>query len=91
MLKYSLTTSKAGKTIIKIHHEFGDFKFYLVPHESDKKSFGWASSPQINDEQAGDFIAREAAKSIAEFAKSETGVMSFNEMVAALKNAQKLA
>lgn len=90
MLKYSLTTSKDGRTIIKIHHEFGDFKFYLVPDEKDKNAFSWASFPQLPDTQAGDYIAREAAKSIATFAKSQSGKMSFDEMVACLKNAQRM-
>lgn len=91
MLKYSLTTSKEGKTIIKIHHDFGDFQFYLIPHPKKDDSFSWVTSPRIKDTKAGDFIAREAAKSIATYAKSPTADMSFKEMVASLKNAEKLA
>ena len=77
--------------MIKIHHDFGDFKFYLVPDEKDNNGYAWKSYPEFNDEKVGNYIAREAASSIAHFAKSETGKMSFHEMVAALKNAQRMA
>ena len=90
MLKFSLANNKAGATIIKIHHDFGDFKFYLVPDENSNKSFSWHSEPNITDTQAGDYIATEAAKAVAAFAKRPTEKMSFQEMVACLQNAQRL-
>ena len=91
MLKFSLASSKTGETIIKIHHDFGDFKFYLVPDENNNKSYSWHAEPTITDPQAGDYIATEAAKALASFAKRPTEHMSFNEMVACLQNAERLA
>ena len=91
MLQYSLATAKNGKTIIKIHHDFGDFNFYLVPDPQHPDSFGWASDPIIKDKKVGDRIAFEAAASIANFTKSRAGSMSFGEMVVALKNAAEIA
>lgn len=91
MLRYSLTRCKKGREIIKIHHEFGDFKFYLVPDDKDKNGFSWQSHPSIDDDKAGNYIAVEAAKSIAQFAKNDADAISFDEMVAALKNAQRMA
>ena len=91
MLKFSLATGKTGTTIIKIHHDFGNFKFYLVPDENNNKSFSWHSEPKITDTQAGDYIATEAAKAIASFAKRPAEHMSFNEMVTCLQNAERLA
>lgn len=91
MLQYSLTTAKNGKTIIKIHHNFGKFNFYLVPDPQHPESFGWASDPVIKDKRVGDKIAFEAASSIAHFTKNTPGSMSFGEMVVALKNAAEIA
>lgn len=91
MIQYSLTTSKDGNTRIKIHHDLGDFKFFLTPDEHDGKGFSWSSTPEIEDKKAGDLLARQAARSIAEFAKSDLSIMSFDEMVAHLRRAEKLA
>ena len=91
MLKYSLATAKSGQTIIKIHHDFGDFNFYLVPDPQHPDSFGWASDPMIKDKKVGDSIALKAATSIAHFTRNTPGEMSFGEMVVALKNAAEIA
>ena len=91
MLRYSLATAKTGKTIIKIHHNFGDFSFYLMPDPEHPESFGWASDPMIKDKKIGDKIALEAATSIAHYTKNKPGTLSFGEMVAALRNAAEIA
>lgn len=91
MLQYSLTTAKNGKTIIKIHHDYGAFSFYLVPDPNHPESFGWASDPLIKDKKIGDKIAFQAAKSIAQFTRNEPGSLSFGEMVVALRNASEVA
>lgn len=91
MLQYSLATAKNGKTIIKIHHDFGEFSFYLVPDPEHPESFGWASDPVIHDKKIGDKIALEAANSIAHFTRNPIEKMSFGEMVVALKNAAAIA
>lgn len=90
MLQYSLTTAKNGKTIIKIHHDYGAFSFYLVPDPNQPESFGWASDPLIKDKKIGDKIALQAAKDIAQFTRNEPGSLSFGEMVVALRNASEI-
>lgn len=88
-MQYSLATSKDGQTIIKIHHNFGAFDFYLTPDAEKKNGFGWASDPMISDTKLGQSIANIAAKSIARFAKKEFNNISFGEMKNALEIAHK--
>ena len=87
MLQYSLATAKNGKTIIKIHHDFGNFNFYLVPDPNNPESFGWASDPLIKDKKVGDMIAIRAAKSIAQYTRNNPDNLSFSDMVNALRSA----
>ncbi|GEM_PF-5530116 len=87
MLQFSLATAKNGKTIIKIHHDFGAFNFYIVPDPNNPESFGWASDPLIKDKKIGDKIAIRAVKSIAQFTRNDPNNLSFSDMVNALRSA----
>lgn len=90
MIQYSLATAKNNETIIKVHHDYGDFNFYIIPSEDDKSAYSWASDPVIKDKKIGDIIAQRAVQSIAIFAKNNKE-MTFKEMLAALKQASIMA
>ncbi len=91
MIQYSLATAKNNETIIKVHHDYGDFSFYIIPSKDNDAAYSWASDPVIKDKKVGDIIANQAVQSIALFAKSDTKEMSFKEMLAALKQASIMA
>lgn len=90
-MRFSLARSKKGEKIIKIHHDFGEFNFYLMPTPKGTDGlFAWTSDPKIKDENLGRMIAMHAAKAIAKFSKQNPETMSFEDMKEALTNAEKI-